>query len=107
MQRTEQNCVDLAAQLLPDAEKELTAFARSVRAQFGVEEAQHAMEDWIEELELMNWPKGGTLPDWRLLTVSAAARLSNRVDVEDLRTLPTLIQQRTQVFSFGNEIANH
>jgi hypothetical protein len=82
MQGTEQRCVDLAAELLPDAEKELAAFVHVVRKSFGSKQARQSIEDWMEELESMEWPAGGAAPDWRCLTISAAARLACRAGVQ-------------------------
>lgn len=61
------------------AERELAAFARAVKEMFGSEQAQQSIEDWMHELESMNWTNGETNPDWRHLTVLASARLADRV----------------------------
>jgi hypothetical protein len=79
MQRTEQSYVELTAELLPDAEKELAAYAHAVLELFGSEQAQQSVEDWIRELELMELPVEGAIPDWRRLTIVAASRLAVRV----------------------------
>jgi hypothetical protein len=78
MQRTEQTCVSLTAELLPNAEKELAAYARAVQKMFGSERARRSVEDWIKELELMDWP-AGTTPNWRMITIAAAGRLASWV----------------------------
>ena len=72
------NCLELASDLLPEAEKELAAFARAVEEEFGAEQVRPAIEDWIEVLESMNWQAGRRIPDWRCLTVVAVMRLANR-----------------------------
>jgi len=64
--------------LLNRAEKELAAFARAVSEMFGPEHVHQSVEDWIEELELMDWPQSNSVPDWRHVTVAAAARLASR-----------------------------
>lgn len=79
MQRTEQTCVALTAELLPNAEKELAAYARAVLELFGSEQAQQSVEDWLEELESIDLPAEGAIPDWRRLTMAAASRLAVRV----------------------------
>src|SRR5437660_2323810 len=35
--------------------------------------AQYNVLHWIEELELMDWPSGDSIPDWRQATVVASA----------------------------------
>ena len=73
-------CAQFTAAVLPIAEKELAAFARAVTELFGAEQARRAVEDWIEELELSDWPTGSAPPDCRQVTIAAAARLANRVN---------------------------
>jgi hypothetical protein len=84
---TKQNCVQSTIGFLPNAQHELAAFARAVEARFGVEQARRSVEDWMEELELMEWPSAseGAIPDWRRLTVAAAVRLASRVDLQGSR----------------------
>ena len=84
MQRTEQSCVELTAELLPGAERELNAFARAVTQLFGFEQAEQSMEDWMEELEWMDWPAGEASPDWRRITIAAALRLAGRINIRGL-----------------------
>jgi len=43
---------------------------------FGAEQARKSALHWIEELELMDWPSGDSIPDWRQATVVASARLA-------------------------------
>lgn len=84
MQISKTNCVQLAAQLLPGAVKELSAFAPAVEEQFGREQVRCALEHWLEALESKSWQASGEIPDWRALTVAAATRLANRVSVSRL-----------------------
>jgi hypothetical protein len=56
-------------------EKELLAFISAVDKLFGAEQAHRSALDWIEELELMGWPSGESVPDWRRATLGASARL--------------------------------
>lgn len=61
------------------AEKELAAFVAAVSELFGPEQSLEAAEDWIEELELLEWPTGSARPDFRQVTIAAASRLSQRI----------------------------
>jgi hypothetical protein len=71
--------IQFETDLLNLAERELAAFARAVSETFGPEHVRQSVEDWIEELELMDWPQARPVPDWRHVTVAAAARLASRV----------------------------
>jgi len=68
--------VQLTNDFLAPAEKELSAFIKSVQKLFGAEQARQSALHWIEELELMDWPSGESIPDWRQATVAASARLA-------------------------------
>ena len=68
-------CSQLTSGFFIQAEKELSAFIRAVDELFGPEQARQSALDWIEELELMDWPSGESIPDWRRATVVASARL--------------------------------
>jgi len=69
-------CIQLADGFLVLAEKELSAFISAVDKLFGAEQARQSALHWIEELELMDWPSGESIPDWRRATVVASARLA-------------------------------
>jgi hypothetical protein len=69
-----ERCIRLASGFLILAEKELSAFISAVDKLFGAEQARQSAPDWIEELELIDWPSG-SIPDWRRATVGASARL--------------------------------
>jgi hypothetical protein len=69
-------CIELADRFLILAEKELEAFIRAVQQLFGAEQARQSALHWIEELMLMDWPSGESIPDWRQATVVASARLA-------------------------------
>lgn len=71
-------CIELTNRLLILAEKELAAFIRAVDDLFGPHQARQSAFDWIEELELRDWPTGGSIPDWRQATLGASARLGVR-----------------------------
>ena len=62
---TTNGCAELAVGILPTAERELAAFARAITELFGVEQARQAVEDWMGELELSDWPTGWETPDCR------------------------------------------
>lgn len=66
------------------AEKELAAFVAAVSELLGPEQSLQAAEDWIEELELLEWPTGSARPDFRQATIAAASRLSQRICSLDL-----------------------
>ena len=68
--------IQLTNDFLVLAENELSAFIRAVQKLFGAEQARQSALHWIEELELMDWPSGESIPDWRRATVVASARLA-------------------------------
>jgi hypothetical protein len=74
------DCVGFSGRLLPRVEKELGAFARAVNKLFGSAHVGQSIEYWVEEFESMDWPDGGAIPDWRRVTIAAAARLASRVE---------------------------
>jgi uncharacterized protein YhjY with autotransporter beta-barrel domain len=56
----------------------LSAFLAAVTELFGADQARHAAEDWLEQLELQK-----THPvdlNWRPITVGAAIRLAQRLN---------------------------
>ena len=67
------------AKLMTMAERELGSFISAV-TEFGSEQARLAVEDWLDELELMETLPGLTSRDWRLITITASAQLANRVN---------------------------
>ncbi len=73
------DCMQLTVHLTGSADRELAAFAGAVDELFGPEQARQSVEDWMEKLESMEWPDGGATPDWRRLTIAAAASLACRV----------------------------
>ena len=66
------------AQHLASAERELSAFITAVRQLFGPEQAWHAADNWMEELEQTDWISEAQAIDWRAVTIVAAARLVGR-----------------------------
>jgi hypothetical protein len=73
--RDTDSCIQLADGFLVMSEKELSAFIRAVDKLFGPEQARQSALHWIEELELMGWPAGESIPDFRRATMGASARL--------------------------------
>lgn len=61
------------------AERELGAFITAVTELYGSEQANISAEDWLDQLELMHELPELTSRDMRLITMSAAARLANRL----------------------------
>ena len=57
------------------AEKELRAFVHAVDQLFGIEQARRSGLAWIHEMEVMNWPVGEAIPNWRQATIRASAQL--------------------------------
>ena len=70
--------VERVAELMTAAETELAAFYEAVFRRYGLNEARKAAQDWIEEVETMDWPADGALPNWRHVTIAAADCLALR-----------------------------
>ena len=60
------------------AEKELFAFALAVHSLFGAGQVRYSVEDWICELQSIEWRPQERVPDWRQVTIAAARRLAAR-----------------------------
>jgi len=54
-------------------------FAGAVCEIFGPAHVDQPVEDWIEEMELVNWSQGKPIPERRYVTVAAATRLASRM----------------------------
>lgn len=67
------------AELMTTAETELAAFYEAVFRQYGPKEARKSAQDWIEELETMDWPADRALPCWRHVTIIASDCLASRI----------------------------
>jgi hypothetical protein len=63
------------------AERELSSFIAAVTTLYGPEQAKVSAEDWLEESELIDSPPRSEARNWRAVTISAAARLANRVNL--------------------------
>ena len=75
--------------LVPIAERELSAFFHAVKDLFGSEQAARSAEDWLQELiEIDGLPV--STREWRLLTVKVSTRLASRVSASSLSTEPQI-----------------
>jgi signal transduction histidine kinase len=71
--------------LLAMAEREIAAFVAAVDELFGPEATIPAAEYWMEELNKVDWSLDYVDPDWRHITIAAAARLSKARSIEPSR----------------------
>jgi hypothetical protein len=76
---TQQTHVERVAEVMTTAETELAAFSEAVFRRYGLKEARKSAQDWIEELETMDWPADWALPNWRHVTIAAADCLAFRI----------------------------
>ena len=67
------------ADLMTTAERELAAFYEAVFKRYGLKEARNAAQDWIEEMETMDWAAEWAPPNWRHGTIAAADSLAFRI----------------------------
>ena len=79
MVATQQASAARVADLLRTAERELAAFYTAVVGRYGPEEARRAAYDWIEEMETMDWPLVGAVPNWRRVSFAAANCVALRI----------------------------
>ena len=89
--REEIDCAQVAIDLLHAAERELGSFVSAVRELFSAEQVPQAIEDWMQELIAIDWPRQNAAPDWRCVSITAALRLSRRSEVRTVykrRTTP-------------------
>jgi hypothetical protein len=80
---TQPDCNAITDRLQSGAEKELAAYALAVQELFGEDVASQSIEDWIEDMHAMDWPGHGASPDWRRVTIAAAARLAGRLHLQN------------------------
>lgn len=71
--------VQIVAELIAYAENELAALYSAVNRLFGLEQAQLTADDWLRELEVMEWPSELPIPNWRQLTAVSVSRLADRI----------------------------
>jgi hypothetical protein len=75
------------ADLMPTAERELSAFFNAVIELFGLEQAELSAEDWLQALiEIDGLPASAR--EWRLLTAKVSTRLASRVNASSLSNEP-------------------
>jgi hypothetical protein len=68
-------CPDLMAM----AERELSAFFKTITRLFGSEQANISAADWLQEvIDVDGLPTSAR--DWRLITLNATTRLASRVN---------------------------
>ena len=73
------------ADLIPMAERELSAFFNAVTQLFGSEQAELSAEDWLHEfIEIDGLPTSAR--EWRLITAKASTRLPNGVNASSRST---------------------
>ena len=65
-------------EITPMAERELGAFLGAITELFGPEQVHFATADWLREFAASDGLPASPR-EWRRITVSAAARLANRV----------------------------
>ena len=61
--REEIDCAQVAIELLHAAERELGSFVSAVRELFGAEQVPQAIEDWMQELIAIDWPRFSNEPN--------------------------------------------
>jgi hypothetical protein len=71
--------IERVAELMTTAETELAAFYEAVFRRYGLKEAKKAAQDWIEELETMDWPADWALANWHHVTIVIADCLAFRI----------------------------
>ena len=81
MNHTESSSGSLCDREVLLAERELSAFINAVSALYGVEQSLRSAEDWLEEWELLDGRPLSEVRDWRAVTIAAAARLANRLNL--------------------------
>ena len=73
--RSNHPCPDLMAM----AERELSAFFKTITRLFGSEQANISAADWLQEvIDVDGLPTSAR--DWRLITLNATTRLASRVN---------------------------
>jgi hypothetical protein len=73
------------ADFMTMAERELAAFFSAVTELFGSEQAEHSADDWLHELETVDYLPV-SMREWRLITARVSTRLANRVNALSLST---------------------
>jgi hypothetical protein len=76
-------------ELMPMAERELSAFFNAVTELFGSEQARLSAEDWLQELIKIDGLPTSTR-EWRLITAKVSTRLASRVRASSLSAEPQI-----------------
>ena len=63
------------------AKHELSAFIAAVAELFGADQAMVSVEDWLDEMELMDASPRSAQRDWQAVTIAASVRLTNRLNI--------------------------
>jgi hypothetical protein len=80
----------------------LSAFVTAVHQLFGAEQARHAADNWMEELERADWPSESPLIDWREVTIAAAVKLVGRDKRQLSETKRKVIQSDEEMLVQGS-----
>lgn len=91
--RNEERYVPLSPVILANAERELSAFVSAIDELFGSAVVPIAAEYWMEELNKVDWSLHRADPDWRSITIAAAARLAEDEIDPVVRVRNSVIQQ--------------
>lgn len=73
MSEAKERCVQLSANLMPSAEKELATCARAVEQWFGSQQGRHQSKTEWKSFELMDWPAIPLLDAGEIEAASSAA----------------------------------
>ena len=72
--------VHLIDEVLMYAENELAALYAAVHQMFGIEQARLVADDWLREVQVMEWPDECAFPNWRQPTQAALRLLAERTN---------------------------
>jgi hypothetical protein len=76
--KSSKNSTPLCGDLMPMAERELSAFFNAVSQLFGAEQAALSAQDWLREvMEIDGLPRSAR--EWRSITTRVSTRLAGRV----------------------------
>ncbi len=77
-----ENFARFNAGLLITAEREMVSFVAAVNELFGSGAGQLAAEYWMDELGEVDWSLNEVAPNWRQISIAAAARMSHAPDID-------------------------
>ena len=84
------------------AEQELAAFFSAVKELFGSEQAEHAAEDWLQELEASNGLPASAR-EWRLITKRVTKQLAIQLNASPLSTASQVFSRRNRICVFSSQ----